>query len=300
MKWISALLLIANVAIYLWASGHQVTVDEITSASKTDVNIEGMLLLSETSASKQIGTIEAAEVIEAGLSSEIGIFNKASEAEDDIEGASEVVDEVTIIADEETIEDQPQQIEQTTGESTDQAEETDDVVSDQDQIIEEVEEQQTEAALSLVQFCFRVGPFKKENSWLSANEWMAQNGISFQHVTSESRELRAVRVYLGPYDSISDTSSTVDQLKGKNLDHFVYLVENGLARISLGYFTQEELAAKFLEYLNTIDVDAQSQLEYRQLGPFNWMEIPVGNVESGQLSNHDWIEESVGLTQVDC
>ena len=47
MKWIAALLLIVNVAVYLWASGKSVSVEQTTMYAKPDVNREGMLLLEE-------------------------------------------------------------------------------------------------------------------------------------------------------------------------------------------------------------------------------------------------------------
>ena len=48
MKWLAAILMIVNVAVYLWVSGEQVTVDEVANAPRPDVNKDGMLLLRET------------------------------------------------------------------------------------------------------------------------------------------------------------------------------------------------------------------------------------------------------------
>ena len=45
MKWIAALLMIVNIAIYLSVGGRSVTLETETHSGKPDVNKEGMLLL---------------------------------------------------------------------------------------------------------------------------------------------------------------------------------------------------------------------------------------------------------------
>ena len=77
-------------------------------------------------------------------------------------------------------------------------------------------------------------------------------------------------------------------------------MEDGSTRVSLGYFTQEELATKFMEYLATLDVTANSLPEYRQLGPFNWMEIPLDAVDGSTMSERSWQEEGVTVSRVAC
>ena len=302
MKWVAALLMIVNVAVYLWAGGQHVTVDVPASISKPDVNKEGMLLLSETGSLKQIGSIEGTEQSVSAL-----IEPNLDEGENQIQNHDQVKVDVpeSSSTSEDLQDDQPiitglteddssaLQIQQSGSELTETGEETADAGMVQ-QPVELAQAQVTE------NFCFRLGPFKKQESWEAATKWMEQNDYEFRQVTSDSRELRAVRVYLGPYDTIISAQSSVAQLKEKNLDHFVYLIDNEQARISLGYFTQEELAAKFLTYLQSIEVDAKSQPEYRRLGPFNWMEIPAAGVDQNRISTHNWIEPTVDFSKVDC
>lgn len=269
MKWIAAVLMIVNVVVYLWASGHQVTVDETQIISKPDVNKEGMLLLSENL--KQFGAISNypsdSEVVESAQELTKKIESEVeSEVEPEVESKVESKVELKV----------------------------------ESKIEPKVEPEVDSAPQIIAQSCYRLGPFKKQESWQSAQQWMGRNGIEFEQVTSKSRELQAVRVYLGPYNSISSAEPTVQQLKDKNLDHFVSSSEDGSVKISLGYFTQKELAIKFLTYLQSIDVLAESQLEYRQLGPFNWMVIAINSVEQNQVTTHDWAEQAVGLSQVDC
>ena len=288
MKWIAALLMIVNVAVYLWASGHQVTVNETAISSKPDVNKEGMLLLNENGNLKQFGNI-------AGYQPSASAFMESVQDQTKKTGSSEA-----------DLQDSQQTTQQITANTNTQAQQSDSVLVGNEGSTSSVDEATAKTGLAqatpqiIVQSCYRLGPFKKEESWQAATKWMGQNGIEFRHVTSESRELRAVRVYLGPYSSISSTEPVVRRLKGKNLDYFVSLAENGSVRISLGYFTQEELAAKFLAHLQSIDVQAKSQLEYRQLGPFNWIVIAVDSVEQNWVTTHEWVEPAVGLLQVDC
>ena len=156
------------------------------------------------------------------------------------------------------------------------------------------------ATPQVIASCYQLGPFKKQASWQSAIEWVEQNEIEFRRIISTSRELQAERVYLGPYQSRSSAESTIQRLKSKNLDHFVYSAENGAVRISLGYFTQTELVEKFLAHLKALNIDAKSRPEYRQLGPFNWLVITVGTAKESQVIKHDWAESAVSLSQVEC
>lgn len=272
MKWIAAILMIANVTVFLWASGRQDIVEEIKLVSSPDVNKQGMLLLSEASGIKRIGVIEESLQVNQPEDDEAS----QPDAEQPATGDNKVTvlpgDE--LIVSEDLIEDGETVVASTAA--------TADIPDNRD--------------LS----CYRIGPFRKDEPWKSAQAWMDEQQIPFKHVTSESRELRAVRVFLGPFTSASNTQAAVRELKQKNLDHFVYEIEAGITRVSLGYFTQEELATKFLGYLKTIDVEASSQPEFRTLGPFNWMEISVEGTNLDQLTSHNWKANNIGLSRVDC
>jgi hypothetical protein len=300
VKWIAALLMIVNVAVYLSAGGQHVTVDVPASISKPDVNKEGMLLLSETGSLKKIGSIKGTRQPVSAL-----IEPNQDENQNPIQNPGQVKPETpkTSSTSNEQQDDQPTVTGLAEGESA--AIQIQQSGTDLDEASEEIaaagqEQQPVELVQVTEKFCYRLGPFKKQETWLTATEWMEQNNYEFRQVTSDSRELRAVRVYLGPYDTIISAQASVTQLKEKSLDHFVYLIDNEQARISLGYFTQEELAAKFLTYLQSIGVDAKSQPEYRRLGPFNWMEIPVDGVDQNRISTHDWIEPTVDFSKVQC
>ncbi len=148
--------------------------------------------------------------------------------------------------------------------------------------------------------CYRLGPFRQEDSWQAAKRWMDGSGFKFRAVTSGSRQLLAFRVYLGPFASESSVDAILKELESRGLEHFRYRTDNGLTRISMGVFSQEELAQKYLDYLKNNRYEARFQPEYRRLGPLNWIEISSTDMQKEQLSGHDWHEPGVALTKVNC
>ena len=276
MKWIAALLMITNVAVFLWASGRQDVTEQARIFSSPDVNIQGMLLLSEASGTRNIGTIQQST------------GNSPS-------GTGEQNQLDTSGADQSTVGDNKVTALDFSGELI----VAEDLIEDGNTTVASVNGS-SESLDRNVLACYRIGPFRKDDPWKSAKSWMGGQEIAFKHVTSESRELLAVRVFLGPYSSAIQTESAIRILKKKNLDYFVYEGDTGTKRVSLGYFTQEELATKFLGYLESIDVQAKSQPEYRTLGPFNWMEISANGVDLDLLTSHNWKASNISLSRVGC
>jgi hypothetical protein len=192
------------------------------SISKPDVNKEGMLLLSETGSLKQFGSIEGTRqsvstLIEPNQDQGQSQLQKLDQVKVETPQATSTSEElqddqptITGLAEEDSPAFQIQQ-------SATDLDETGEAAAEVGQL-----QQPVELAQVVENFCYRLGPFKKQETWQAATEWMGQNNYEFRQVTSDSRELRAVRVYLGPFDTIISAQSSVAQLKEKNLDHFVY------------------------------------------------------------------------------
>ncbi len=215
MKWVAALLLIANVALYLWAGGGNAG-GEQNGNPKPDVNREGMLLLSEIQP-------QAAGAATTGLS-------RADSA------------------------------------------------------------------------CYRIGPLKEQAGWASAKLWMSAQKFPYKTVRNASREMRAIRVFLGPFDSAAAAQPAMASLTEKEIDHFVdpEAGEQGAVRVSLGYFTQEELAVKFIAHLLARGIEANSRTEYRAMGPFHWMEASIDTPRRDRLLSRRWPEKGVVAREIDC
>ena len=277
MKWIAALLMIANASIYLWASRHQDIVNEAVIPPKFDVNMAGMLMLNEVRDLKQFGQITNSRQPVTEL-----VELEQNHTEETKSG--------------ETV---TQTFQQPNPQTTDNSDDTDSSAYAESTPTKPAQDKLQNKPLVGASSCYQLGPFKKQVSWQGATQWMEQNGIEFRRTTSKSRELQAVRVYLGPYQSKSSAESTVQLLKNQHIEYFFYLI-NGKIRISLGYFTQQELAEKFLSRIESANIHAKSEREYRQLGPFNWLIIPVGSGWGKQLITHDWGEPAVAVSRIDC
>ena len=282
MKWIAAILLVANVLIFLGISDRQVESRPGRDDTRPDVNRESMLLIKEVKPEK----VDAEVLSSPALIATEDLPLVTADPADDLPE--------TILTD-----DRPALLSiDTDGIARVDTPETSPPVPESEPGADS-QETGVESRAIVDYSCYRIGPFRDEGSWNAAVTWAEEQQWQFERVRSESRELRAVRVYIGPYESIASSQSTTDMLKEKELDHFVYLRE-GKARISLGYFTQEELAAKYVEYLNGQGIDARSQPEYRTLGPFDWMEVRVESSQRRQLLDRQWNVDDVNTTEQEC
>ena len=278
MKWLAAVLMIVNVVVFHGVSDRQIKSTFPQSNNKPDVNRESMLLLKEV-----LPVVKQGSDIQDFSNGESPTLVTAPDigSESGGENATDVSNE-SAANDRRATEDASDSVEiglqgsQTSMASLDISSPPDDFS------------------------CYRVGPFKDRSSWTDARQWVIDQGLEFTPVRSESRELRAVRVYIGPFVSISAAQKDVDMLDEKELDYFVYLRDNGEARISLGYFTQEELAAKFVNYLSSQNIEAKSQPEYRTLGPYDWMDLRLKSTSRWSLLERDWKDDEVKVSERPC
>lgn len=289
MKWIAAILLVLNVLVFLGISDRQIESVPGRGDARPDVNRESMLLIKEVSDGRETVTSPSAPPLV-----EIGDFPSPGTNPADDLPATVLTDDrpalLSIDSDGMARIETPAPPAETAGGG--ETAPTTEVIADAGPVARV-------ADVAPDYSCYRIGPFRDTESWNTAVSWVTQQEWPYQRVRSESRELRAVRVYIGPYESIGASQSTTEMLKEKELDHFVYLRE-GKARISLGYFTQEELAGKYVEYLNGLGIDARSQPEYRTLGPFDWMDVKVDSRLRRSLLEQQWDGEGVRTAEKDC
>ncbi len=277
MKWIAAILMIFNVLVFLGISDRQVEYVADQTELQPDVNGDSMLVLREVypklEDSDRLGNVDSANepVIVTG-----GDDLPETIIPDDTLASLEVSSsgEATLIETEEPAQESEIDL----------------------AALVPAESGSLPVGLS----CYRIGPFKSGSVWSRANSWVQSQDISITPVRSESREVRAVRVYVGPFESIAAAQGDVEVLKQKDLDYFVYLRDDNQARISLGYFTQEELSIKFVDYLKTQNIEAKSQPEYRTLGPFDWMDVEIEGERRRLILDRDWGDEEVETIEREC
>ncbi|MBX2869436.1 MAG: hypothetical protein KTR18_12210 [Acidiferrobacterales bacterium] len=280
MKWIAAILMVANVLIFLGISDRQVEYVADQQELSPDVNGDSMLLLKEVYP-------ENAELAQSDL-----LLGASDGVVAPVIATGEDLPE-TIVSDDSiaSLEVDEQGLTQRIDEA--EPEEQSDTL-----IAALVPAEITEGPANLL--CYRIGPFKNKSLWNRATGWVESQKISMNPISSESRELRAVRVYVGPFDSIAAAQTDVEVLKQKELDYFVYLRDDNQARISLGYFTQEELSIKFVDYLRTQNIEAKSQPEYRTLGPYDWMDIEIDSSARSVIRDRDWGDKEIEVIERDC
>ena len=236
MRWLTALLLIVNVAVFLWFSGRHGGEPGPNDVARPDINQAGMLLLTEAGPDQADRRAVSADRLSA----------QGDESADRLDAAGE-----------------------------------------------------GDRLPAAGPSCYRIGPFKQQDTWQLENEWMKSQNIDFVSVTSDSRQLRAVRVYLGLY-SRAVAETVVQRLKQVGLEYFLYEAEPGKIRISLGYFTQEALAKKFVDHVLAQGFDARLQHEYYILGPYSWMEVAVDSERRRLILERSWAEQAVAALKMSC
>lgn len=185
MKWFFALLVVVNVGVYLWATGHK-TSD--SSSVRASVNADGMRLLSELPAARG---------------------NRSARS------------------------------------------------------------------------CYRIGPFFDEGGSTKAVKILNELSVPHTALTIKKREVRAYRVYLGPFNTAEQIARQRDILRSSGInEHYIKSERAAQDLISLGLFSQQARADEFMRQLIKKDVRAKTRPENRTLGPTYWLELH--DVESKQ------------------
>ncbi len=178
MKWVFGLLLIANVGLYLWATGHK---SAPVSSSRAVVNAEGMRLLQEQPLSP-------------------GTKNES--------------------------------------------------------------------------VCYRIGPFEEERGSADAAARLNELFVPYKALKVNKREVRAYRVYLGPYGTPGEIELQRELLRKNGVnEHYVKSESETRDVISLGLFSQKARAEEFRVELSGKSIEAKTRPENRTLGPTYWLEL---------------------------
>jgi hypothetical protein len=152
--------------------------------------------------------------------------------------------------------------------------------------------------------CARIGPFVDSSVAALAAQKLDSLSLGYNRRTVKSREIRAYRVFLGPFESSSAIEAQRRLLRRAGIEDF-YLKRDAASGdiISLGLFTQRNGAETLAAKLGRQDIQARIRPEERTLKPSFWLEIDspvaVRNLPR-ELAGARWGEKGAALRRYDC
>lgn len=152
--------------------------------------------------------------------------------------------------------------------------------------------------------CARIGPFVNSAVAALAAQKLDSMSLRYTQRTVKSREIRAFRVFLGPFVSQSAIEAQKRLLDGAKVkDYYVKHDEQGAGIISLGLFSQRDGAEKLLDQLGRRDIQAELRTENRVLHPSFWLEIDdpaAARRVPAELAQASWGEKGAQFRPYDC
>ncbi len=122
--------------------------------------------------------------------------------------------------------------------------------------------------------CYRIGPFADRQESAKAITLLTDLSVRFSELTVSKREVRAYRVYLGPFTDPEQTARQRGMLHDNGIsDYYIKRDSVGEEVISLGLFSQRRAAENFVRSLAETGIIAKHRAEDRILGPTYWLEL---------------------------
>lgn len=152
--------------------------------------------------------------------------------------------------------------------------------------------------------CVRIGPFDSSAVVSLAAQQLDAMSLSYTRRTVKAREIRAFRVFLGPFQSESAITTQRRLLENAGVeDYYVKRLEDGGGIVSLGLFSQREGAEIRQRQLDAKGVEAKLRTEQRVLEPNFWLEVNDPGVAGGvpdELAGANWGEKSARARRYEC
>lgn len=152
--------------------------------------------------------------------------------------------------------------------------------------------------------CARIGPFVNSAVADLAAQKLDAMSMDYSRRTVKPREIRAFRIFLGPFESEAAIDAQRRLLDAAGVkDYYVKHDEPGGGIISLGLFSQRDGAETLLESLRRSEIQAKLRPENRVLQPTFWLEIDDPAVAQGippELAHASWGEKGVKITRYGC
>lgn len=152
--------------------------------------------------------------------------------------------------------------------------------------------------------CVHIGPFTSSAVVALAAQQLDAMSLSYTRRTVKAREIRAFRVFLGPFRSESAIDAQRRLLESAGVeDYYVKRDDEGGGIISLGLFSQQAGAEVMRRKLAERDIEAKLATEEQVLEPNFWLEISdpaVAREIPPQLAGASWGEQEARVRRYEC
>lgn len=247
MKWLAVLLVLANVASHFWIQRQGSIELDLDPNRFEGVNLERMSIkfdaLDSTKSSGIEDVVTRIDLTKDAPDAEpielVGVKARDAEAQskevlEPKRGAVEVMSPMP---------------------SIDQKLETD--------LVEKPEPEVELEAVAGARLCYRVGPYTAQGALDNAVAVISNQNIEFAVTeTYSERQVKAARVYLGPFPTDDVMQSMRARLKEQRVDHFVVNID-GQPRLQLGYFSGLSRGQNYQKWLVTAGFDAKLDKIYK-------------------------------------
>lgn len=153
-------------------------------------------------------------------------------------------------------------------------------------------------------YCLRIGPFFDIAQASESGDRLSKLSIPFEARSVKAREIRAYRVFLGPFPSTEAVQEQRAVLNENDItDHYVKKQSGEEDIISLGLFTQSDGADSLVSQLKAKDITAQIRIEDRLLNSTYWLELrdsQANRKSQSELSVIDWGDERTRVSEFPC
>lgn len=159
------------------------------------------------------------------------------------------------------------------------------------------------AAAVAPQGCLRLGPFAARASVEQAMRSLDALELSYRERTVDARQIRAFRVFLGPFADTAALRGVRDDLTARGIDHYVVRGDDSAQVVSLGLFSQRETADRYVARLADEALAAQTREEMRTLASTYWLEVTdigVADRRREQLLQIDWGDAELRVREIPC
>lgn len=151
--------------------------------------------------------------------------------------------------------------------------------------------------------CVRIGPFDLRDDVERAVRALGELGLEYREQTVAARQIRAFRVFTGPYAGADALRAARSRLSALGIEHYAIRDSAEAQSLSLGLFSQQATAQRFVAKLSVQDITAYAREEMRTLDPAYWLEVlelEERDERRRGLSEVDWGAAAARAREVPC